>query len=79
MKSYERCEECKNTIKKEEDEKIGECPFCGSDMGFVQTSETEYRRYYISIVMQPCTYNKIKPSVQTTFMRGKRRYEERRR
>ena len=68
MKSYERCEECKNIIKKEEDEKIGECPFCGSDMGFVRVSEREYRRYYVRIVMQPCTFNEIKSSAQTTFI-----------
>ena len=73
MKSYERCEECKNIIKKEEDEKIGKCPFCGSDMGFVRVNESDYRKFYINIVMQPYKYNEIKPSSQTTFIveRGK--------
>jgi len=68
MKSYERCEECKQIIKKEEDEKIGECPYCGSDFGFVQVSEREYRRFNNGTVMQPSTYNEIKPSTQTTFV-----------
>ena len=68
MKSYERCEECKRIIKKEEDEKIGECPYCGSDMGFVRVSERVYRKFYIGIVMQPAMYNKVKSTTQTTFI-----------
>ena len=69
MMKYERCEECKQIVKKEDGETIGQCPYCGSERGFVRVSEKVWRMHYIGIVMQPFVYNHIRVSSQTTFIK----------
>ena len=69
MVRYARCEECKQIIKKEDDDTIRDCPYCGSKMGFVPVSEREWRGSRIGVLMQPLVINTIKPSIQTTWIK----------
>lgn len=66
---YVRCESCKRIIKLSDGE--WECIFCGNDLcGSDRVSERTYREYWIGVVGKPFAYNSLKPTIQTTFIKG---------